>query len=157
MDSIPIPEETFEPPKPLAHQYKMIFLRKDTDFFGIFVVNCLFTILTIGFYYPFARAKTIHYLYGETSLQGSRLYFSGTGTGTGTGREMFKGFIIAIAVFVSLNLLFYLSEYNHFYIGLLILYLGCLVLIPIAINGSTRYRMSRTIWHCIRFGYREKS
>jgi len=90
----------------------------------------------------------MHYLYGETSFQGSRLYFSRT------GKEMFKGFIIAITVFVSLNLLFYLSEYHHLYIGLLIVYLGYVVLIPIAIHGSIRYRMSRTSWCCIRFGYR---
>ena len=33
-------------------------------------------------------------------------------------------------------------------------YLGFLALLPLAIHGSYRYRMSRTSWRGIRFGYR---
>jgi uncharacterized membrane protein YjgN (DUF898 family) len=38
--------------------------------------------------------------------------------------------------------------------GILILYAGVLGIIPLAIHGSYRYRMSRTSWRGIRFGYR---
>ncbi len=144
MDAIPFEEEI----KPIVRRYRMTFAGKGRDFFGIFVVNWLFTILSIGIYYPFARARTMHYLYGETSFEGSRLYFSGT------GREMLKGFVVALVVIISLNLLFFLSSYNDFYLGLLLIYIAYSLLIPIAIHGSMRYRMSRTSWRGIRFGYR---
>lgn len=148
MDSIPIPEVIYEQPKPEVKRYQMNFLGQWKEFFGIFVVNWLFTILTFGLYYPFSRAKTMQYLYGETSFEGSRLYFSGT------GKEMFKGFIIALSIFIVLNLLFFLSSYNDFYLGMLFVYMGYVLLVPIAIHGSMRYRMSRTSWRGIRFGYR---
>ncbi|PJJ10246.1 uncharacterized membrane protein YjgN (DUF898 family) [Flavobacterium sp. 1] len=38
--------------------------------------------------------------------------------------------------------------------GLGVLYLSILALLPFAIHGSYRYRMSRTSWRGIRFGYR---
>jgi uncharacterized membrane protein YjgN (DUF898 family) len=144
MEVIPLEEES----RPIVRRYRMNFAATGKDFFGIFVVNWLFTILSFGLYYPFARARTMHYLYGETSFEGSRLYFSGT------GKEMFKGFIVAIAVIISLNLLFFLCSYNDFYWGLLLIYIAYTLLIPIAIHGSMRYRMSRTSWRGIRFGYR---
>lgn len=142
--TLPLEEEA----QPVVHHYKMAFFGKGNDFFGIFVVNWFFTILSLGLYYPFARAKTMHYLYGETSFQGSRLFF------TGTGKEMFRGFIIAIGIFFTLNVLFFVSSYYEFYFGLFLIYIGYLLLIPIAIHGSMRYRMSRTSWRGIRFGYR---
>jgi uncharacterized membrane protein YjgN (DUF898 family) len=39
-------------------------------------------------------------------------------------------------------------------VGFLLFYLGFIAIIPIAIHGSYRYRMSRTSWRGIRFGYR---
>lgn len=39
-------------------------------------------------------------------------------------------------------------------IGVLTLYLGIFLIIPLAIHGSYRYRMSRTSWRGIRFGYK---
>ncbi len=148
MEPIPIPDLPYQKPEPEVVRYQMNFLGKGKEFFGIFVVNWLFTILSFGLYYPFARAKTMQYLYGETSFEGSRLYFSGT------GKEMFKGFIIALGIFITLNLLFFVSNYNEFYLGMFLVYVGYLLLIPIAIHGSMRYRMSRTSWRGIRFGYR---
>ena len=39
-------------------------------------------------------------------------------------------------------------------IGGLVFYVGILLLIPVAIHGSQRYRLSRTSWRGIHFGYR---
>ena len=41
-----------------------------------------------------------------------------------------------------------------FVMGMLVFYVGILLLIPIAIHGSQRYRLSRTSWRGIHFGYR---
>ncbi|HLP18937.1 MAG TPA: DUF898 family protein [Chitinophagales bacterium] len=120
--------------------------------FGIMLVNFLLTIVTLGLYYPWARAKMLQYLYGETEFAGSRLQFHGT------GEEMFKGFIKAIALLGSLFLISFLTQRSGSLalsvIGSLLYFFGILLLIPLAIHGGLRYRMSRTSWRGIHFGYR---
>ncbi len=131
---------------------KIKFYGDGAKYFGILIVNLLLTIVTFGLYYPWARAKNLQYLYGETEFAGSRFAFHGT------GREMFKGFIKAMLIVGVLMAIYYASilskNQGMLIIGIIITYLGFLTLIPIAIHGGLRYRMSRTSWRGIHFGYR---
>ena len=67
---------------------------------------------------------------------------------------MFKGYIKALII---LGLLYASSLYliaNQFFLsGMLLLYGGLICLMPLAIPGSYRYRMAKTSWKGIRFGY----
>ena len=129
--------------------YQLQFNGNGNDFFGVIIVNWLLTIVTLGLYYPWAKARRLQFLYGETSLNGDSFSFHGT------GKEMFKGFIKAIFLFGLLYGLFFLFIYLKLpFIGLLLFYLGFIAILPLAIHGSYRYRMSRTSWRGIRFGYR---
>lgn len=134
---------------PQTRNYHLAFHGKGGEFFGIIIVNWLLTVVTLGFYYPWAKANKLKYLYGETSLNEDRFAFHGT------GKEMFKGFIKAILLFVTLYaVLFAFIRFGMPFIGLLLFYCGFIAILPIAIHGSYRYRMSRTSWRGIRFGYR---
>lgn len=138
-------EQTLQTPT----NYQLEFSGKGSEFFSVIIVNWLLTILTLGFYYPWAKARKLQFLYGETSLNGDSFSFHGT------GKEMFKGFIKAIFIIGFLYALFFLFIYlKSPALGIGILYLGILALLPFAIHGSYRYRMSRTSWRGIRFGYR---
>ncbi|PKB16802.1 YjgN family protein [Flavobacterium sp. 5] len=129
--------------------YQLEFSGKGSEFFSVIIVNWLLTVLTLGFYYPWAKARKLQFLYGETSLNGDSFSFHGT------GKEMFKGFIKALLIIGFLYGLFFLFIYlKSPFMGIGILYLGVLALLPFAIHGSYRYRMSRTSWRGIRFGYR---
>jgi uncharacterized membrane protein YjgN (DUF898 family) len=129
--------------------YKLQFHGKGSDFFGVIIINWLLTMITLGFYYPWAKANKLKYLYGETSLNGDRFAFHGT------GKEMFKGFIKAILLFGMLYAILFLFFYLQMpIVGALFFYLGIIAVLPLAIHGSYRYRMSRTSWRGIRFGYR---
>lgn len=129
--------------------HKLEFKGNGKDFFGVVIVNWFLTIITLGIYYPWAKAKQLQFLYGATSLKGDSFSFHGT------GKEMFKGFIKAIFIFLVLYGLLFLFLYLKFpLVGLLLFYLGFLAILPLAIHGSYRYRMSRTSWRGIRFGYR---
>ncbi|MBL4710405.1 MAG: DUF898 domain-containing protein [Flavobacteriales bacterium] len=131
------------------YKEQLEFKGKGGEYFGIVVVNWLLTLVTLGFYYPWAKAKQLKYLYGETSLRNDPFAFHGT------GKEMFVGFIKAIVVFGLLYGLFFLFIYLGMpSIAILVLYAGLIAILPIAIHGSYRYRMSRTSWRGIRFGYR---
>lgn len=129
--------------------YKLDFHGKGSDFFGIIIVNWLLTIITLGIYYPWAKAKQLQFTYSSTSLNGDSFSFHGT------GKEMFKGFIKAILIFGILYGILILGIFlKKPFWGLLLFYIGFIAIFPIAIHGSYRYRMSRTSWRGIRFGYR---
>lgn len=135
-----------------TQQHKLIFHGEGSKLFGIMIVNAILTVLTLGLYYPWAKVAKLHYLYHEAEFSGSRFEFHGK------GREVFKGFIKAILIFIVayglllsapyvgstvLTIVFFLSAYAIF-----------AFLIPIAIHGAARYRLSRTSWRGIHFGYR---
>lgn len=131
---------------------RLKFYGEGSKILGIVVVNLVLTILTLGLYYPWARAKMLQYTYGETEFSGSRFAFHGT------GKEMFKGFIKAIAIIGALVIIYQLGIFSKntslTVLTSIIYFVGILVLIPIAIHGGLRYRMSRTSWRGIHFGYR---
>ncbi len=115
--------------------------------FGIVIVNALLTMFTLGLYYPWARAKLLKYFYSETEFAGSRFEF------LGTGREMFMGFIKAIGLLILIYAVVIGIMAAHLYILLLPIYLLILAIIPFAIHGALKYRLSRTVWRGIHFGY----
>lgn len=134
---------------PTKMNYKLAFKGTGDTFFGIVIVNWLLTIVTLGLYYPWAKAKTLQFVFGKSTLNNDPFTFHGT------GNEMFRGFIKAIAFFVALMAILGVFMYLELpIVGLIVFYLGIIAVLPLAIHGSYRYRMSRTSWRGIRFGYR---
>jgi uncharacterized membrane protein YjgN (DUF898 family) len=121
---------------------------------GLRILNNILKVVTLGIYYPWARASILNYMYGESEYMGTRFVFHGT------GNEMFKGFIKAVGAFIILYAFLFVCMLTQNFliamIGVLVFYVGILFLIPIAIHGSNRYRFSRTSWRGIHFGYRGK-
>jgi uncharacterized membrane protein YjgN (DUF898 family) len=119
---------------------------------GLRIVNNILTAITLGFYYPWAKVSILKYLYSETEYMQTRFVFHGL------GKEVFKGFLKALLIFGALYgfLLYAISTHDQsmFYLGLIVFYVGFFLLIPLAIHGSYRYRLSRTSWRGIHFGYR---
>lgn len=129
--------------------YTLKFNGEGAELFGIMIINWLLTAVTLGLYYPWAKAKELKYTYGTTSLDNDPFAFHGT------GKEMFIGFIKAVGILILIYGVFIaLFFMGQEVIGTLFLYAAISALIPFAIHGSYRYRMSRTTWRGIRFGYR---
>ena len=136
--------------------YSLTFHGKGNEYFSILIVNWLLTIITLGIYYPWARARKIQYLYGASALNDDRFAFHGT------GKEMFRGFIKVILFYAVLIVLLYGSVFLSkngenmaiYWTGLLLFYMLFLAILPLMMHGAYRYRMSRTSWRGIRFGYK---
>lgn len=128
--------------------YALAFYGRGLDYFKIQLVNTILNVLTLGLYYPWAKAKNLRYLYSKNTFEQTPFVFSGT------GKEMFKGFIKAVLILVLLYALsFFLIASSYVLSGALLLYGGILTLLPLAIHGSYKYRMAKTSWKGIRFGY----
>ena len=128
------------------------FTGKGAEYFAIEIVNLLLTVLTLGLYYPWAKAKSMQYLYRKTELAGTPFVFHGT------GKEMFIGFIKGFAIFVLLygTLIYgiFSKDPGTILITLAVFMLGFVALVPVALHGMMRYRTSRTSWRGIHLGYR---
>lgn len=133
----------------LVPEKRLAFTGKGGDLFSVLIVNWLLTIVTLGLYYPWAKARRLQYVFEHTELDHHPFHFHGN------GKEMFKGFIKAIALIGGLYGLFLLLVFLDMpLLGMLGLFAGIIVLIPLIIHGSYRYRMSRSSWRGIHFGYR---
>lgn len=115
------------------------------------LVNLLLTIITLGIYSFWAKAKVRKNIWAGVHIDGEPLQY------TGTGGELFKGFlIVAFLIFLPVGL---------FYVGLGVMLsplhpitlLSPLLLAPlfffligVAVYRATRYRLSRTLWRGVR-------
>lgn len=129
-------------------KFRLAFLGNGKDLFKIQIVNFILNVITLGIFYPWAKARKLQYIYNNTAFEDHPFAF------TGTGKEMFKGFIKAILFIVAAYAIFlYLVYLQMPGWAILFLYLFLLLIIPLAIHGSYKYRMAKTVWKGIRFGY----
>lgn len=134
--------------------YSLRFYGKGSTYFGIVAINFILTALTLGLYYPWAKAKFRNYIWNETEFRGSRFVFHGT------GNEMFKGFVIAYIMLITFYLLYFsiLTNVDSSPTWVVIsfvffMFINIFWFIPFALFSSWRYRMSRTSWRGIYFSF----
>jgi len=122
--------------------------------FGIYLLNTLLTVLTLGIYSFWGKTKVRAYLWGKTQLEGDRFAYHGT------GRELMNGAFKAALVFgFPLTLVNTLPNFLEpkkilEIVALVLTYAAILVFIPVAMVGARRYRFSRTSWRGIHFSFR---
>jgi len=134
------------PPKPWV-THKIDYKGKGSALIGIYMMNTLLTVLTLGLYSLWGKVKVRKYLLGSTELMGERFTY------TGTGRELFNGRARAVGVmFIAFGVPRLLARFVHPAFGGLA-GLSAMVIIPIAMVSSRRYRLSRTMWHGVRFSF----
>ncbi|MBL7962730.1 MAG: DUF898 domain-containing protein [Flavobacteriales bacterium] len=132
------------PPRPV-----LSFHGNGRDLFVVVIVNWLLTLVTFGLYYPWAKARKLQYLYQHTELAGHPFHFHGT------GREMFIGFIKAVVLFgIIIAGAFALGYHTIPQLGQLVVFVAGLILFPLIVHGTLRYRLARSSWRGIHFGYR---
>ncbi|QRV24965.1 YjgN family protein [Marinomonas foliarum] len=113
-----------------------------SEYFKIWIVNILLTIVTLGLYRPWAKVRTLRYFYGNTELDNSNFEYHAT------GKQLFVSFIIAVAL-----LLVYLviSQLNPI-LGL-ILPIALLIALPWIIWRSMKFNLSMSSHRNVRFGF----
>ncbi|NLR60520.1 DUF898 domain-containing protein [Chitinophaga polysaccharea] len=142
-------EQQYSPSGPVAIAPSLSFKGSGSSYFGILIVNMLLSVVTLGFYYPWARAARLRFLYASTEMEGSRFAWNGT------GKEMFIGFLKALGILLVIGALVGLFAWMKVpFLGLLVYLAAIVFVVPVAIHGANRYHWSRTTWRGIRFGYR---
>ena len=135
---------------------KLRFHGTGGSLFGIRIVNMLLTALTLGIYYFWGKVKVRNYVFSQSEFEGDRFAYHGT------GKELLIGWLKGVAILgaiygVSFAFLYLLGERSvSGHVLYLLFPLPPLLfgLVPIAIAGAWRYRLSRSSWRNIRFSFR---
>lgn len=133
---------------------KFNFRGKGSTFFGIFIINILLTIVTFLIYYFWAKIKERRYLYNQTEFDGDSFDYHATGLELLFAWLKVISFVLIVIGIQYLEIL-YPGNATRFIVGITI-YLIILLVTPIALVLTQRFRYSRTSWRGIRFSFRGK-
>lgn len=112
------------------------------EYFRIWIVNLLLTILTLGIYSAWAKVRRLRYFYGNTRLDGVAFDYHGRPTAILKGRLVALG---AYGVFYAVTQVFPLAAFGFFPLFAF----G----VPWIIMKSRRFQMRMTSYRGIRFGF----
>ncbi|MEZ5402501.1 MAG: DUF898 family protein [Bryobacteraceae bacterium] len=124
--------------------------------FAIRIVNLLLSVLTLGAYFFWGKARVRRYVYAQTEFLGDRFAF------LGTGREMLRGWLkslpaIAFIVFGPNFIPIFWPDPKSILWAQGAVTVVFLLLWPAARVGAYRYRMNRTAWRGIRFSFQGRT
>lgn len=112
------------------------------EYFKIWIVNILLTILTLGLYYPWAKVRNYRYFYANTTLEGRNFEYHAT------GKQLFFGYLIAMSL-----LIVYVVIQNFSPVGSLILLLAFFIFFPWVIWRSLMFSLRMTSFSNVRFSF----
>ncbi len=124
------------------------FLGQDRSFWRLLIRGAVLLLLTLGIYRFWLTTDIRRFLWGNTEIAGDCLEY------TGTAIELLVGFLIAIAILVPINSLFFLAALDMGLIGELsglLAFVLLALLSQFAIYRARRYRLSRTVFRGVRF------
>ena len=133
-----------EPAQASAPTIPVEFTGKTGEYFGIWIVNLLLIIITLGIYSAWAKVRTHRYFYGNTLLDGSPFDYLASPI------AILKGWAIAVAVLIVYNILA-----NVFPLTSLLLVPLMLIVLPWIIVRAMRFRAHNSAWRNIRFGFKK--
>lgn len=112
------------------------------EFFRIWIVNLLLSIVTLGIYSAWAKVRTQRYFYGNTRLDGSSFDY------LGDPLKILKGRVIAVVLF----LLYSVAGEVSPILGVIALVLF-LAAMPWMIVRGLAFRNHNSAWRGVRFGF----
>jgi uncharacterized membrane protein YjgN (DUF898 family) len=119
------------------------FTGTGSEYFGIWIVNLLLTIVTFGIYASWAKVRRLKYFYRHTEVAGSTFDFHGNPV------KIFIGRLIAIAMLIAYNL----SVRSRSLMTLVVV--GAIAFVmPWLLRNSFRFRLYNSSWRGIRFHFR---
>ena len=135
------PMSTFMPQT--IDAYPLEFTGSGGEYFRVWIVNVLLSIVTLGFYTPWARKRTAQYFYSHTLVAGSPLEF------TAQQRRMVMGFVLLVLITLAYNIAARTGQDTA--VGLFLL--GGAVLAPFIWASAMRFRLGATRWRGLRLQF----
>lgn len=150
---IPAPEAAMEPPaetqnepvRPEQTQPRAVsfeFNGSGKDYFGIWIVNTLLQIVTLGIYSPWAKVRKRSYFYGCTKLEGMNFDY------LADPLALLKGWLLGAGLFI---LYFFGSNFSPLLSG--VIGLLVFILVPWVVVRSRMFNSRNSAHRNIRFNF----
>lgn len=118
------------------------FTGSGSEYFRIWILNLLLTIVTLGFYFPFAKARRLRYFHGNTLVGGHALGFHGDPW------KMLRGYVLML-VFAGAY-----AGAGHFSpVAGAVAAVAFALLWPALWQSSLRFRLANTSWRGLRLRF----
>lgn len=118
------------------------FTGKGGEYFKIWIVNLLLSVLTLGIYSAWAKVRRLQYFYRNTHLAGAGFEYHGTPI------AILKGRLIAFALFVA-----YTVAGNINPLLAILAFLMIAAIMPWLIVRSLRFKLYNSSYRGLRFGF----
>jgi uncharacterized membrane protein YjgN (DUF898 family) len=118
------------------------FTGSGAEYFRIWIVNVLLSVVTLGLYSAWAKVRRLRYFYGHSAVDGSTFGYHAPPI------AILKGRLIAYAVVLVLAVL---SEVAPLLAS--VLYLPLVMVMPIVLVRAFRFRAANSSYRGIRFGF----
>jgi uncharacterized membrane protein YjgN (DUF898 family) len=125
-----------------ARYFRVQFSGSGSEYLRIWIVNLLLTVLTLGLYLPFAKARRLRYFYSNTLIDGQALSFHGKPW------TMFRGYVLLMLLMGCYALA---GRFSPLAGGLAFLILGALW--PALWRASLQFRLANTSWRGLRLRF----
>jgi uncharacterized membrane protein YjgN (DUF898 family) len=129
--------------RPGPKKLDVSFTGSGSEYFRIWIVNLLLTLVTLTLYLPWARARRLRYFHGNTFVDGQPMGFHGD------PKKMFRGYLLVAALLVAYSVAGKVSPTAGF-IAFLILALVW----PALMKSSLQFRLANTSWRGLRFQFK---
>jgi uncharacterized membrane protein YjgN (DUF898 family) len=118
------------------------FTGSGSEYFRIWIVNLLLTIVTLGFYFPFAKARRLRCFHGNTLVGGHALGFHGDPW------KMLRGYVLMLLFGAA-----YLGAGELSPIAGAVAAVAFALLWPALWQSSLRFRLANTSWRGLRLRF----
>jgi uncharacterized membrane protein YjgN (DUF898 family) len=122
------------------------FTGSGSEYFRIWIVNLLLTLVTAGLYFPWAKVRRLRYFYGNTLVAGHPLGFHGD------PKKMLRGYLLVVLLG---GLYSVAGQFSP--VAGLVAFVIVALLWPALFKSSLQFRMANTSWRGLRFRFKGTS
>lgn len=124
------------------HRLPIRFIGSGSEYFRIWIVNLLLTLVTLGIYYPFAKVRRLRYFHGATEVGGHPLSFHADPW------KMLRGYLLVALLFAVYG------GAGHFSpVAGVVAFCIIAALWPALWHSSLRFRLANTGWRGLRLHF----
>lgn len=130
------------PAQQRVRREQFVFSGSTREYFGIWIVNVLLTIVTLGIYSAWAKVRRQRYFYGNTSLAGASFDYHAR------PRQILVGRIVVVVIFLLYNGLATFAPLASLAVGVVFLFA-----VPWFIMRGLRFNARVTSYRNVRFDF----
>lgn len=125
-----------------ANTLNIAFTGSGSEYFRIWIVNLLLTLVTLGIYYPWAKVRRLRYFHGNTLVGGEPLGYHAD------PKKMLKGYVL-----VSLMLVLYSVAGKINAVAGVVAFVLVMLIWPALLKSSMQFRLANTSWRGLRLRF----